>query len=71
MLEMFMVCWVLMHQLIPDQQNCTPPLDLAKAEVVFRFVVEAQDTKSISMELGPSQPPRPVEHLTALPEKQQ
>jgi len=58
MTEMFVVCWVLLHQPVPDQENCTPSVSFAQAQVIASYVAEARDSSHITTRSGPTEPPR-------------
>lgn len=51
--SMFVVCWVLIHQQVVGQENCTPPLRYYSAQAVMDHVLRTGDTLKISMSLGP------------------
>lgn len=54
---MFVVCWVLIHQPVAGQENCTPALHYYSAQAVMGHVLRTGDSLKISMSLDPVSAP--------------
>lgn len=61
---LFIVCWVLIHQPVANQENCTPALHYYSAQAVMDHVLKSGDSLKVSMTLEPAGSPAPHEALS-------
>ena len=72
MKDLFVVCWVLMHQPVAGQENCTPGLAYGQAQAVMSYIAGSEDNLKLSMSLlqgGPQVKPKPLTVSPAPAEK--